>query len=462
MHATNILTMFYFVLYYFPKGITMNLKTKLGLMLGKFPELAQFAGLVPHVQHKIPQVSDELHEKFQEYSESAMSADQTWRQMVKQYCGIKKTYTYTELDKAYAEHPDFAAAYELRQKTAAELQDLCRKHPELWRPGHDIEWFYDTEALKNRILEIVDAESDYLKQLENRAHELLELIQTHNEDSKKAIEALNEIYFVKALVEDIEKTIGDKVCKEWWDAIPEVIKHTYAKSMDDAMICALATNDKLADYVLNFETWSHNLNAQKRFVKLLQQTLNKRVFGLEQSLKCAVATNKNFDVNGAYYSGANKIAIGSTRFKKGLDALIGTIKHEYLGHYIDDVAVNYGIQGKSMANFIAQEFGGLNSHGNREKYFYVLRSPLLKTHYDINDITEDISKPLDDNTNNALSPLYAKGWELIQELDIFEYRAYRNRFDEQSAWLLSDAYDVANKVIEYRRTHGLPIIEKAK
>lgn len=428
----------------------MKITATVEYTLKRFPRLAKLFGVPAHTQYQIPYVSDGVRNQFAVLCQNINSADQAWTDMIKKHYGPQFTYTPEEINKACLEHPELITVYNHRNQMHQELQNFCMKHPELWRPGQDVAWFYDSDALQNQMTHIVTTEREYIKELTDRC------VMLKNELDKKGSganteELLNASKFTLDLIRDAFRTIGDECCEIWWKAIPDVIKHTYAKTMNDAMIQLLAENDELTDYVLHFKHKLTDVKKCKKFLKLLEQGMNQRLSISNKQVKYFLATKDTFSSAALYNKEEIKIVIGLDCFKYGIDYVIDAIKHEYLGHHIDNMNPNYGLVGESMSKFIAQNFDELQTHGGGQKWYLELRSPLLKTRYAIDDISQE-----------SLDILQKQGWQVIKSTDKFEFEKYRNRFGERAAWLVGETYDTVNQVIAYRRNHGISNTEKVK
>lgn len=432
------------------KGTGMKMTTNIEYVLQRFPRLAKLFGVSTHTQYQIPCVSDGVRNQFTALCQAANLADQTWNDVIKAHYGSQFTYTPDEIDKACLEHPELITPYNYRHQKHQELQDFCMKHPEIWRPGQDVAWFYDADTLQNQMSYIAYVDREYIKELIERCSILTDELNKAKKGSDTT-ELLNKLEFATDLLQDAYRTIGDKCCEIWWKAIPDVIKHTYAKTMNDAMIQLLAENDELTDYVLHFRHKITDIKKCKKFLKLLEHGMNQRLSMGDKPVKYFLATKDDFSCSAFYDREEIKIVIGLDCFKYGVDYVIDTIKHEYLGHHIDNTNPNYGLVGESMANFIKQNFDELQTHGGGRKWDLELRSPLLKTRYAIDDVPKE-----------SLDILQKQGWQVIKVPDRFEIEKYRNRFEEQAAWLVGETYDTVNQVIAYRYKHGISNPAKTK
>lgn len=415
----------------------MTLKNKWKSMIRKFPTIAKIAGVKPYPEYEIPEPRAEDKALLHQYITDVNTA----------------TAKYNALNDKYIAdmgpddmNPDLIDAHELQSQATQKLQDFCIQHPELWTPGSDVAWFYDTDTLQLRMTHILSMESNYLNKLIQRSHELVK-----NKTSPDNVSRLNELSFVYELILDTERTIGDKCNEIWWHAIPDIIKHKYAKIMDDSMVKLLAESDELTDYVVNFWDKANDINKCRKFLKLLEQQMNKRLVVTDKPVRCLLAAKDNFKSDGIYNPEEIKVVVGYNCFRCGIDDVINTVKHEYFGHHIDNVAPNLGLQGETMAKFISQQFGTLQSHGGEQKWHLIAQSPLLKNHYEIDDISPE-----------SLNILKSQGWKVRKVTDKFEYEKYRKRFDEQTAFLVGETHDIVNKVLEYRRTHGITRTEKTQ
>lgn len=394
----------------------------------------------------LPKVSDELNAQFNELVNAINIADKKWQDALDRHFGSENDYQ--KIENATVLYPDLPDALAQRDKARQAFESFCIQHPELWRPGLDVAWFFDFNKLKLQITEMYHSEMEYLNELNSKANALQN--QFH-QDGANSPELLNSCYFYLGLLEDIQQTIGDKINTLWWNTIPDVIKKKYSTIMDITMIQILSTNDKLANFVLNFDTMKQDPKKCKNFLKLLISEMNKHLAGAIQSAKFAMATKEDFNICGQYNVSEDKVIVALRQFNHGIDEVIRTIKHEYLGHHIDNVSPNAGLMGESMKNFIQNEIGCLKSHGDRQTWHYTLQSPLLHEYYYIDDISDDV-----------LKALYDMGWKRVRQTDKFEYENYRNQFSERSAWAVGESCDIVTKVKEYRDMHGLTFNQKSK
>lgn len=322
-----------------------------------------------------------------------------------------------------------------------------RQHPEAWQQGDEIAYFYDSDKLQEQIRKTFNVELDYMKDLLSNIDTLdAKLNIATNANDAKAIEKIqNERSYLVAVLDDARRTMGDKIHEMWWNAIPDVIKQKYAKAMDDKMVQILAENNDLTLFVLNFYVSDPTLKVCRRFVKNLEKEFNRRIFtDPKQRVQFAVATRSDFDCSGNYTYDNQKIAIRFDDFSYStIDEMINTVKHECLGHHVDNVLPTFGLQGNVMQDFVKELFNGkLVTHGKGEKFFPAAKSPLLQQHYCVDGMTED-----------EKSLLAKQGWNFFEEADDFEFEKYHAIFTERSAFSLEQTGDYANKIGIYRQRY---------
>ena len=430
----------------------MSLKAKLEYMLKKFPAIAKIAGVKPYPEYDIPEPTEADKECLKQYIADVNAAADRYSKLIDKYM-VNPEDTKQQLSETSMAHQDIVAAYEQHAAANQKLQDFCTLHPELWAPGNDVAWFYDADALEAQMKSIESAELPYINELINRCNEIQHQIAKQKDSGANTEDLANELSFTYELILDAQRTIGDRCNEIWWAAIPDVIKHKYAKIMNDSMVKLLAESDELTDYVVNFQDKTADINKCRKFLKLLEQQMNKRLIVTSKPVKCLLAAKHDFKSAGEYDLKEIKIIVGYDYcFKYGINYVIDTVKHEYFGHHVDNVAPNMGLQGESMARFISQRFGKFRSHGGAKTWSLVLQSPLLHTNYDIDD----------DVPQESLDALRAQGWKLRKANDKFEYSAYRKRFEEQTAFLVGETHDIPNQVLEYRRIHGITSAKKSK
>ncbi len=377
---------------------------------------------------------------YQEYREQRAK-------LIEYYYGKSSFTSSKDYFQALFDHFDLVELdYICSQKKDKALL-FFRQHPEAWQQGDEIAYFYDSDKLQEQIRKTFNVELDYMKDLLSNIDTLdAKLNIATNANDAKAIEKIqNEHSYLVAVLDDARRTMGDKIQEMWWNAIPEVIKQKYAKSMDDKMVAILAENDDLGRFVRDFDGTDNNLKACRRFVKTLEKEFNERIFkGPDQKVRFAIATRKDFNCNGNYDGNEKKIAVRFNDFAYyPIDELINTIKHECLGHHVDNVCPTLGLQGHIVQDFIEELFNGkLITHGTGEKFFPAAKSPLLKQHYCVDGMTEE-----------EKSLLAKQGWNFFEEADDFEFEKYHAIFTERSAFSLEQTGDYANKIGLYRQRY---------
>ncbi|MBO7053027.1 MAG: hypothetical protein J6W27_01180 [Alphaproteobacteria bacterium] len=363
--------------------------------------------------------------------------------LIQHYYGKPAFSSSEEFWRGLQEHLDLAELDESCTKKRDRALQFFRQHPEAWQPGDEIGYFYDVDELQRQIKNEFNVELEYMRPLLNHIGEIDAKLKNKNADVQSMEDLQNERYYYVAVLDDARKTLGDKIQEMWWNAIPEVIKQKYAKSMDDKMVAILAENDDLGRFVRDFDGTDNNLKACRRFVKTLEKEFNERIFkGSDQKVRFAIATRKDFNCNGNYDGNEKKIAVRFNDFAYyPIDELINTIKHECLGHHVDNVCPTLGLQGHIMQDFIEELFNGkLITHGTGPRFFATAKSPLLKQHYCVDGMTEE-----------EKAALAAQGWFFFKKSDAFEFAKYRAIFTERSAFSLEQTGDYMNKINAYRK-----------
>jgi hypothetical protein len=263
---------------------------------------------------------------------------------------------------------------------------------------------------------------------------------------------LNEQEYVNELLKDAKKTVGDKQNLAWWDAVPQAIKDKYVQYMDDTMIKALASDSDLSYYIKNWDYVKDNSQLYEEFLQHVERKLNTSVLPETKGVKISTYNDPNTSTMG-YHGFGGQVGM-NTHYYMGdnVDKTVSTVKHEILGHHVDDVAPNYGLQGETMRNFISENndgFAKLSSHGNSDAQLTIAKSPILGTEFDVAGAS--------DATKEALRN---DGWRVFEKYDPDSYARYRAEMTEREAWLITPTSDVQDKVDAARKTFGLPEMPK--
>lgn len=267
---------------------------------------------------------------------------------------------------------------------------------------------------------------------------------------------LNEQEYVQELLKDAKKTVGDKKNVVWWDAIPDEIKEKYVGFMDEKMVQILSEDTELAMGVKNFDVVYNDPELYSNFIGTLDKKLNEYVFDPNNAHRIKMSSYDDAGSRiGGWHSGSGGVGINRLNsMNQSLDGTIGTVKHEVLGHHIDQAMPNYGLQGELMQDYIKSTnkgFSKYSSHGNSDPDIIIAKSPILGTEFSISDASEATKKALEN-----------EGFIVYSVSDPDSYRHYRAEMTEQEAWLLTPTSNTAEKVEEnFIRKHGfeLPLIE---
>ncbi len=327
-----------------------------------------------------------------------------------------------------------------------------------------IKAFDDYEAKLKRYPEYknlkdkVDSERRVLEAQSYKAQRLIEKDNPDVQTIQKQIDELNHTYspeytaylnekeYVDALLNDAKRTVGDKQNLVWWDAIPQDIKDKYVQYMDDTMVKSLASDPLIATYVKHWDLVKDNSSMYEDFLQMVERQLNANVFPETRGVNITAYHDPNTTTQG-YHSGYNAQVGMNTYYYKGadVDKTVGTLKHEILGHHIDDVAPNYGLQGETMQGFVKENnngFARITSHGNSDPNLVIAKSPITGTEFDVADAS--------DATKEALRN---DGWKVFETPDVDSYNKYRAEITEQAAWSITPTSNIKQKVNSYRKQH---------
>lgn len=373
------------------------------------------------------------------------------------------------------DYPDIKALNDKIEKDDETLQQLFRKYPELWIPGKDdISLTYDWKKVQSEMMKIFHQEEGYLKDLLDRIDKLSEktgqeaslgdarcsadVVLDSEIDADKA-ELLNEQFYLTSLYWDVVATIGDK-----WDnllrkSVPKIAEKKYIKFMNDKMVELLASDETLASYISHFELVLISPDLKSDFIKRLTGKL-KETFLAKSGKKLDIEII-NERLNGAHgsYSLVYKKFIYNIAYWKSADFVIGSVKHEFMGHCLNDLIPNMGLYGEKMRNFIHNKsealfdldfFGTVPGHSMFKSTLLVptkdvcARSPLTRTDYSIQNLTDEEE-----------DKIYDSGWEIFHCPVQSEIWEYRNGFEEHSAVVLSPTKNICKQVAAFRSKHGL-------
>lgn len=316
-------------------------------------------------------------------------------------------------------------------------------------------------------IDVLQNNQEY-KQLLTKQYELsrpridqIRKLETENPESiaiQKQINELNqntenEIEYLNALLDDAKKTVGDKQNLVWWDAIPQEIKDKYVQYMDDKIIQILAEDPEITYYIQNWDYVKDGTKFYEDFLQDVERKLNSELFPKNNGVSIVPYADPN-DLKTGYHADGGEIGFNTTRFQgEDIEKTVGVMKHEILGHHIDEVMPNYGLQGKTMQNAIPNfEISGnkeILSHGNTDfnngSIITEAKSPILGTKFSISDASEA--------TKQALR---ANGWEVSQTVDIDTYNRYLGEITEREAHSITPTSNVQDKVEAVRKSMGLP------
>ena len=377
---------------------------------------------------------------------------------------IPEVEKYPELKKLYLE----------RRNKQQELQQILYAHPEMWKPiEDDASMYYDYDDICKKIEVIQKEGAEYIQEIEEKLEPFMNKFGTldtgavfRDKNAKldvalddETASLMNEYFYLIYLYFDALATVGDKQDKVLWDAVPQVIKDKYVQFVNDKMVQMLASDDRLVECIKNFDVNETNPDAHERFIRLLEKKLNDEFFGkVGRPVSINLFLNKqNMGVGGTFNMRTGEISLNTAYWgglqKPSVDEVVGTIKHEVLGHYANSNLSTLGLYGGRMKDFMCeiQKYTHSQMVAAIDVCVTEAVSPLLKQHYVI-----------DAPTNNLLQDLQKNGWDCGIAMLNDDYRLYQNTFEERSAWLITPTHDIIGQIDRYRASHGLPQITKSK
>lgn len=406
----------------------------------------------PNLRWQLERKVEELERLVDSYLESVKS--------LMQHYGINGLPAdMKEREELLKKYPDLHDVYNKLYDAANEAGRITIANPWLWKPGKDVGNYYDIGAVQDRMIAIVNAEEEYMNYLDQRNTEL----ETKLKDSPDNQDLINEQNYTMALLDDLLATTGDKMVEIWWNAIPRIIKEKYAKYMDDLMICALGSNKLLSGVAKKY----NKLKGEQKeeicavFITMLVSDLNDTIFK-DCPINLRVYADYDNEIGGFNLKDGKNETVGFNvpQINEKVDKMVGTLKHEILGHYIDAHYPNFGLEGEAMRKFVSNQdigYGGeIFCHGCIEfECSLVAVSPLLKQQYSLNPLND-----LDNEEVMELGTILDKsGWTVWYLSGLEENVDYKNIMTERSAWLLHDTTkNVVRKIDAYRAARGLPRI----
>ncbi len=361
-----------------------------------------------------------------------------------------------EREELLKKYPDLHKFYHDLYNNAEEISGIMINNPWLWTPGEDVGYYYDINGVQEHITNIVNSEEAYMADLQNQMDKVDAKIQASSVENQDLI---NQKNFLMDLNDDVIATIGDRILDMWWNSIPRIIKEKYAKFMDGLMICALASDDVVVGLVKAYDILPGDAKtcACATLITMLVEDLNNTFFK-EHPITLEVYSNPKDD-----HSGVNKgdiVKFNVDKIGKNVDELVGTIKHEIFGHYIDRFYPDFSLVGGTMQKFVNENLvnvcGSVFCHGHLQtEYGLVAISPLLKQQYALN-----LSNNLNAKKLKKLGTRLEKsGWAVAILRGKEFWESYLNIMTERSAWLIDkQTKDVVRKIDEFRAKNGLPYI----
>lgn len=379
-----------------------------------------------------------------------------------------------EVDK----YPDLKNLYLERRAKKKELNGILYSHPEMWQPiEDDASMYYNDEDVCRRIDIVTNEAQPYINELGKKRQELtqktgvpvdvLALLRDKDIDldvvpSKEIVDLMNENFYITNLYLDAKATMGDQQDKILWDAVPKVIKGKYVKFVNDKMVEILASDDRLVDWVKNFDVKRTDPDAHEYFIRVLERKLNSEFF---DKVGCPIKINLYFNtkaMESGFYNTVDKSVNFNTAFwaysggKKNtcdVNNVIGVIKHEILGHYANYNLSELGLYGSYMKNFMKDVQSCTHAGLTAAADIRVLeaKSPLLKQSY---LITLPEQKVIDG--------LVKSGWKLSYDILRDDFDLYQNTFEERSAWLITPTKNIVRQIDAYRASHGLGTAKKSR
>ena len=358
---------------------------------------------------------------------------------------------YDECEKFLEKYPDLHQEHNKMSKLAAIVSRLMINNPWLWEPGRDVGLYYDTTALKYRMMKIVDGETDYMAGLHKQLEDLdnkIAATKVPNQDLEN-----EKNYLVGLLMDEIE-TIGDRLNTEWWNAIPRIIKEKCHKNMDDLMVELLASDDNIARYIKNYKSLN-SIFVSPLVLKMIETRINDKISNIAPPVNFVFMFSQQDGFAGGIDMETGDICFNLQYMGKNVNGFVDTLKHEVFGHHLDEHCPNFGLRGQEMIDFVDGSFHAVNgkivSHTLNSEECIIAISPLLKQSYFVPDITK-----------GAIKKLHDAGWRFMQVeyQDCDSVYNYKNMMHEKNAWLIGKTKNVVRKIEKYRRCHGLPYIEK--
>lgn len=356
----------------------------------------------------------------------------------------KKAYTeetWKEIGSLRAERNALLQTYddEITQ-LSDELSDLLIKQQAINDGSQQqiVEQIRQVEQKRAQVIQAKQASASTNPRVIEIDKRLAELDTTYKPE---AVELINEKYYIEELISDAKKTVGDKQNMVWWEAIPQEIKDKYVQYMDDTMLKTLAEDPNLALYVRNWDVVKNDERLYAEFLNDIEVKLNSDIFPQGKGVSIQTYYNPFTGQQGAT-NGQGAIRM-NTHYYLGEDVeeTIGTVKHEILGHHIDAVMPNYGLQGTTMQNAVPNFGYELNdtkrilSHGNTDANIITAKSPILGTEFSISDASEDVQHALRKD-----------GWKVRETMDKDTYERYLGEITEREAHSITPTSNVQDKV----------------
>lgn len=400
------------------------------------------AEYIAELNNRIKELESQVGSDFSRRKARTDEVNNKINQLKKERDGLLKQYD-DELKELRAQK---TAVEERLRAQDPELDELYKK--DKWHGYYDrIEEYPDAElqGYTKKINDVYTArrtaekENTAILELDKQIEEL------SNTYKPEAVELINEQNYLKDLMWDAKKTIGDKQNRAWWDAIPTEIKEKYVQYKDDQIMKLIAEDDELSWYVNHFDEISNNTEEMNKFYKAFERKLNTVL-----PEKGQISVSTYYNPNTGTYASVN--GAGDAKFNTAkidnLEHMVGDMKHEVLSHRIDDVAPDYGLQGstmqKSIPTFAVDKEKRIYSHGNIDPDITTARSPILGTEFSINDAS--------DATQEALRN---EGWKVYDVWDADTYSNYRAEVTERAAHSVTPTSDVKRKVNALRKDMGL-------
>ena len=164
--------------------------------------------------------------------------------------------------------------------------------------------------------------------------------------------------------------------------------------MDDLMISALGSNELLSGVAKKYNKLKGEQKEEicAAFITVLVHDLNDTVFE-NRPINLNVYASNGDNVGGFNVKDGENEAVGFNvaNIGKNIDEVVGTLKHEILGHYIDKHYTNIGLQGDAMRKFVSEQLVNNNDEIFCHGHIYtdpelIVISPLLKQRYQLKEL----------------------------------------------------------------------------